>query len=176
MPENNEFMARLKEFRDTHKQKTLIKDNVEWKYYSSGNGEAAILMLVGGLGVGEAAFLHILELEKSYRVIVPSFPPVPTISELVDGIIEILDRETIENFSIIGQSLGGILAQELLRRCKARVRKVVFSHTTTITPSIDKQQLRMEKEKLRKLIRIIKIMPLWVMKKLFKQRLHKHFI
>lgn len=173
---NNIFFKRLDEFRATHEQKRLVNNCVEWSYYSSGNGKETMLLLVGGTGVGEAAFLNIMELEKDCRVIVPSFPTVYTISELVDGIIRILDEEGVEKFNILGQSLGGILAQELIARCGERVKKVILSHTTTITPALDKAMLDKQRKAIKKLIKLIRILPLRLIKPLLKKKMRRLMI
>lgn len=52
----------------------------------------ALLLLGDGLAVGEASFRRILELEDQYRLIAPTYPPVGSMDELIDGLVAILDR------------------------------------------------------------------------------------
>jgi pimeloyl-ACP methyl ester carboxylesterase len=70
--------------------------------------------------------------EDAYRVIAPSYPPLITMNELVDGIAAILDAEEMSEVFVLGQSYGGGVAQGLIRRHPSRVKKVVLSGTAPL--------------------------------------------
>lgn len=117
-------------FRATHPARELTLSNIGWRYFSGRQQQgAALLMLPGAIGKGEIAFRHILEFEHDYRVIAPDYPPVETVERLLDGLVRILDAEEIEAVTIIGGSVGGGLAQCLVRKYPERVTNLALSHT-----------------------------------------------
>jgi hypothetical protein len=54
-----EQVARLRTFRQTHPLKQADVDGTRWAYIACGQGAAAILWLVGGLRVADAAYRSI---------------------------------------------------------------------------------------------------------------------
>jgi pimeloyl-ACP methyl ester carboxylesterase len=52
--------------------------------------------------------------EDTYRVIAPTYPPLGTMDELVDGIVAVLDAEQVSDAFVLGQSYGGAVAQVLV--------------------------------------------------------------
>lgn len=129
--EQREILTR---FRATHPARELTLNNIRWRYFSGGQHGPALLMLPGAIGKGEVAFRHILEFEPDYRVIAPDYPPVDTVERMLDGLIKILDAEKIETFTIIGGSVGGGLAQCMVRKYPERVTNLVLSHTGVPNP------------------------------------------
>jgi pimeloyl-ACP methyl ester carboxylesterase len=125
--EQQEILIR---FRATHPPRELTLSNIRWKYFSGSQQQGpALLMLPGAIGKGEIAFRHILEFEHDYRVIAPDYPPVQTVECLLDGLLRILDAEKIDAVTIIGGSVGGGLAQCMVRKYPERVTNLVLSHT-----------------------------------------------
>ncbi len=127
-----EQMERLLKFRSEHPCKHTNVAGVEWEYISCGNGTEMLLLLTGGLRVAEAAFGLIQMFEDAYRVIAPTYPPLGTMDELVDGIAAILDAEQVSEAFALGQSYGGAVAQVLIQRYPSRVKKVVLSGTAPL--------------------------------------------
>jgi hypothetical protein len=66
----------LRRFRETHPYQDCDLDGIHWEYIASGQGRQAVLILGGGLSMGETAFQTILRLENRFRAISPSYPPV----------------------------------------------------------------------------------------------------
>ncbi|HKS26463.1 MAG TPA: alpha/beta hydrolase [Pyrinomonadaceae bacterium] len=130
--EQRELLTR---FRATHAERRLDLDGVEWSYYASGpEGGPALLLLPGAIGKAEVAFRHILEFESDYRVIAPDYPLVPTVKRLLDGLVLLLDAERVESVIIIGGSVGGGLAQCMVREYPERVSHLILSHTGVPNP------------------------------------------
>ena len=169
VPKN--YIEKLNSFRISHQEKKLRVNGVEWRYISSGSGKEVIVLLAGGMGVGEVFFSHIIDLEKSFKVIVPSFPEVSTIKELVDGINNIMQKEGRYQFNILGQSFGGILAQEMIRNNPRNIKKVILSHTTTSSNAINESIMDEYINKIRKLIKLVKLLPMCILKSLFKKKI-----
>jgi pimeloyl-ACP methyl ester carboxylesterase len=127
-----EQLERLLQFRSDHPYKHINVAGEKWDYISCGNGTESLLLLPGGLRVAEAAFSLIQMFEDSYRVITPTYPPLGTMDEIVDGIIAILDAETAPEAFILGQSYGGAVAQVLIQRYPTRVKKLILSGTAPL--------------------------------------------
>jgi len=125
-------MERLLKVRSDHPCKRINVAGVEWEYISCGNGTEVLLLLTGGLRVAEAAFGFIQMFEGTYRVIAPTYPPLGTMGELVDGIAAVLDAEQVSEAFVLGQSYGGAVAQVLVQRYPSRVKKVVLSGTAPL--------------------------------------------
>jgi pimeloyl-ACP methyl ester carboxylesterase len=57
---------------------------------------------------------------------------VGTVSELLDGIVAILDAEQVTEAMVLGQSYGGIVAQVLIQDYPSRAKKLVLSGTSPL--------------------------------------------
>src|ERR671912_107585 len=119
----------LREFRATHPPKHTRVGRVGWDYIASGEGEEALLLLLGGAMVGEAGFTRIPAFEDRYRVIAPDYPEVSTASELLDGLAGVLDAEGVRAAHVLGPSYGGLVAQCFVRRHPERVRSLILTNT-----------------------------------------------
>ena len=127
-------IEKLKRFRSTHPYKQLTVDGTNWDYISCGQGKETLLLLAGGTGFGEGSSMLFAPLEAKYRIVSPTYPAVTTMKELADGIVKILEAEGISRVNIIGQSLGGMLAQVIAHKHPDKVNKLILSHTTTTSP------------------------------------------
>jgi len=127
-----EQVERLFEFRSEHPLKRINVAGVAWEYISCGNGTEVLLLLTGGLRVAEAAFGYIQMFEDTYRVIAPTYPPVGTMGELIDGVVAILDAEQVLEAFALGQSYGGAVVQVLIQHHPSRVKQVVLSGTAPL--------------------------------------------
>ena len=119
----------LAKFRASHPARRLAHRGKDWRYYAAGQSGEAVLLLGGALGLAEFAFQQIRLLELHFRVLAPDYPPVPSLAELTDGLLALLDTEHIRTAHVVGGSFGGLLAQVLVRRAPKRVASLVLSHT-----------------------------------------------
>jgi pimeloyl-ACP methyl ester carboxylesterase len=122
-----EYKERLLNFRAAHPYKRVTLDSVPWEYVVAGQGDEALLLLGGGLSVGEAAFDNILRYAGDYRVLSPSYPAVSTMGALVDGLVKLLDAEGIARAYVFGHSMGAAVAHVLVRRHPEQVDKLILS-------------------------------------------------
>jgi pimeloyl-ACP methyl ester carboxylesterase len=129
-----EYKERLISFRAAYPYKRVTLDGVQWEYIAAGQGDEALLLLGGGLSVGEAAFDTILRYAETYRVLSPSYPTVGTMSALVDGLVKLLDAEGLARVHIFGHSMGAAVAHILVRRHPERVDKMILSGFGLYTP------------------------------------------
>ncbi len=129
---------RLALFRSTNMVRSYETRGVLWSYTSGGKQDSSdpvLLMLPGGEYLAEAGFEWLLAFQQSFRVISPSYPTgLGTVSDLTEGIIRLMDRERLTWVNVIGTSLGGMLAQSLVRACPNRVNALVLSQTPAPYP------------------------------------------
>ena len=100
---------------------------VPWHYITAGMAAETLLLLHGGLRIAETAFVYVQIFEGSYRVIVPTYPPLRTMAEVTDGLAALLDTEGVDQSLVLGQSYGGTVSQVFLRRHPGRIKKLVLS-------------------------------------------------
>jgi len=157
-----EQIERLLAFRRQYPPSTLTRNGVAWAYIRAGSGEQAVLLLPGALALAEASWQTIIPFSQKYTVIVPSYPPVKTMAELVDGIAAILDYEGIQQVNIAGGSYGGLVAQVFVRRHPRKVRRLALSHTGFPDPQ--------RGAALKKSLRLLNLLPWGMVRSVFKRR------
>lgn len=111
--------------------------SVELYYEEHGTGDP--LLLIMGLAADSQAWMfQIPDFAKQYRVIAfdnrgvgrSSKPAGPyTIHEMADDTLGLLDALKIDKAHVVGVSMGGMIAQELVLRNPERVRALVLACT-----------------------------------------------
>ncbi|MBN1876025.1 MAG: alpha/beta hydrolase [Anaerolineae bacterium] len=129
-----EYTERLLNFRAAHPYKQVTLNGVRWDYIAAGQGDEVLLLLGGGLSVGEASFANILRYAKTYRVLSPSYPAVHTMGDLVDGLVKLLNTEGLTQAHVFGHSMGAAVAHTLARRYPESVNKLILSSFGLYTP------------------------------------------
>lgn len=162
---SHEQKEKLIRFRATHPVEHLSVAGADWEYITCGQGEEALLFLTGALGQGENAFQLIQAFQPEYRVVSPSYAPVTTMAQLVDGIVGILDSEKIRQAHVSGNSYGGMVAQCLVRLYPNRVDKLILSSTVVPKPELGK--------KIEKALIFLSLLPVGLIRTLFKLRFRK---
>lgn len=101
-----------------------------WRYRMGGPDEGpAVLVLAGATMVPDPLFVVISALGDRYRVIAPAYPPATAITDLVAGIVAVLDAEQVRIAHVVGSSFGGYLAQSFVRAHPDRVARLVLAQT-----------------------------------------------
>ncbi len=120
---------RLRAFRAAHTPRHVQVGAVPWEYLAGGSGDQTVLLLVGGLRAADAGFRMASELERDFRVLVPTYPAVPAMTQLCDGLAALLDAEGVQQVNLLAGSFGGMVAQAFVRAQPQRVRRLVLSTT-----------------------------------------------
>jgi pimeloyl-ACP methyl ester carboxylesterase len=107
---------------------------VEWTYAELGEGPEALIVFPGALGAVDAAGAVLAALAESRRVVALAYPAVETMDALCDGTAALMDALGVDRADVLGSSLGGWVAQCLVRRHPARVRHLVLSHSFVLRP------------------------------------------
>lgn len=126
MPE--EF-ARFRAFLDTHAERELRFEGHPIGYCDCGSGRHTILLLAGGWGGIELSYETLLALEGDHRLIAVDISAFGDPDAMTRGIDAVLDACGAERVVLMGQSLGGMLAQLYFRRRSDRVSGLILTQT-----------------------------------------------
>src|SRR4051812_250322 len=107
---------RLADFRTAHPGMECVAGGTRWQYLVGGEGGEVLLILPGAACLAEPGFPLIEAFERRCRVVAPSYPPVCTMGEVLEGLAAILAAEGIRRVHLFGGSYGAIVAQCLARR------------------------------------------------------------
>lgn len=121
--------ASLRDFRQAHPPRTLDVRGVKWTYLSLGNGPETILFLHGMTGAYDIWWQQMESLQGQYRVISVTYPAVNSLEEMEQAVMAILDAEGVDQFYVVGSSLGGYFAQYLVSRHPEKISGAVFANT-----------------------------------------------
>jgi len=113
-------------------QKLENSKSFTYRYYKNPNAKATLLLLTGGLGISDLLYIHFDKFSKDYSVLMFDYPlQLETIKELIDGINELLKFLNVKVW-LVGQSLGGIIAQVFAKHYPDQVEGMVLSNTCSI--------------------------------------------
>jgi aminoacrylate hydrolase len=164
---SQEEIKELVEFRQTYPYLSLQSNGITWRYQKRGQVGPTILFLAGGLQYGEGWFRHINHFKDRFRFLAPTFPDTVTrMSDVTDALVRLLTVEATDNAVVIGASLGGLIAQMLLRRCPERIHQVVLSNTSHPDPQWARR--------LQARLPIMQIMPVRLLRHLALRRLRQY--
>jgi len=100
------------------------------------------LVLVHGFMGGAAQWDGALDLIMQQREVIavdlPGFgenadlTPLDTIAAFADWVLSYLSKKKIDDFHLLGHSMGGMIAQEMVRKSSARVDKLILYATGSI--------------------------------------------
>lgn len=131
-------------------------DNRQMGYQKTGTGPAVVLL--HGFGEDHHIFNStVAALEKKYTVVTPDlpgtgmssiqsniFPPNFSIEYLADSIAALIDHEKIENYTILGHSMGGYTTMAFAKKYPAHLKAFGLLHSTALpdTPLKIENRLR----------------------------------
>ena len=124
-----ETVKSLTDFRGTHPVRTLDVRGIEWEYLSLGNGPETILFLHGMTGAYDIWWQQMEALQGEYRVISVTYPAVNSLDEMEQAVMAILEAEGVDQFHVVGSSLGGYFAQYLVAHHPDKILSAVFANT-----------------------------------------------
>lgn len=125
----NDLWQRLRAFRVTHPAHMLQVGDVRWYYLVGGQGEPPLVIPPGGTRVPDMAFTLAEALETRRRLVMPAYPAVPTMADLVAGLAAVLDELGLQQADFLGSSFGGFVTQCFVHRHPGRVRRMILAHT-----------------------------------------------
>lgn len=123
-------------------EKYSKKDNRKTYYWTSGTGNACVL-LIHGATADHLLFKHQFNFfNKYFKIIAVDVPahgksrPFPNFNLKIaaEEIISILDLEIIDKVHLIGQSMGGYISQIMARFYPERVSSIILIGSSPIQP------------------------------------------
>ncbi len=160
-----ELYQGLVEYRRNHPTKMIMFRNKEIEYISCGTGKKTVLTFHGALGNAEGNFQAIRFFEKNYRVIAPSITNFESLDEFSEGVNEILKKENVKRYILIGQSFGSFMAQPYFHRNYKNIEALIL-----INSYPPKNEWVNDFKKTNKLLKFI---PAFLLKKLMSKKLLK---
>ena len=125
-----------------------------------GNG-FPIVLVHGFLGSSEIWSPQKKFFSKYYRVISPALPgfgesstikSLKSINSMARTILELLEKKNIKKFNLIGHSMGGMIAQEMIKISKDKINKLICYATGPIGDipgrfeTIDTSRIKLKKD------------------------------
>jgi maspardin len=163
--QDDEFIQNLRDLR-SKSLKTVQVENVQWEYYTGGNGSKCILFIHGMGGSYDFWWNQIQFFETQYKVISYTLPnEINSLEGVESGIMAILAQEKIEKFIPIGTSMGGYITQYLLNKHPERIEKAVIGNSFPPNDYIVKENATNRK--------LIPLLPEFVVGKLAESHLKK---
>ena len=168
-PYEDSVLTSLLSFRKV-KLKKIENNGNTWEYYYSDNGgkEETILFIHGTGGAYDIWWQQIESLKDKYNIISITLPPVNTLRAAAEGLVEVLDYEKIAQTHVVGTSMGGYIAQDLMYHYPSRISKAVLGNTFPPNDIYKKEN---------KNLRIIMpLIPEWVIMYLFRENVSEKII
>jgi len=162
-PYDNIVSNSLKEFR-SRPTSVLEVDGTKWVYYFGGKGDKVILFLHGMGGAYDIWWQQINAFENQYKVLSYTLPEdINNLQDVVKGIQAILKKEQINKINIVGTSMGGYIAQYMVKTMPEKIEKAVFSNT------FPPNDLQSEKNKTKEIL--VRLLPEILINQLAKKSL-----
>jgi pimeloyl-ACP methyl ester carboxylesterase len=131
-------------------EKNLTHQNKKIHYWINGKGKP--LVLIHGFAEDHRVWDHQLDALKEYQLIIPDLPGSgksellddTTIDAMAEVILEILDKESIQECCMIGHSMGGYITLAFAEKHSDRLNSFCLYHSTAYPDSEEKKQIRLK--------------------------------
>jgi len=132
-------VRRLQGFRKVCPPRSLGVDKYVYRFWDlaheeNKNDSSAVVFLPGAMAHGEAWFSHMLHLMDKTRCIAFSYPDVPRMELIARHLGELLQKLGVTRATLVGHSIGGIIAQYMVRQNPELVQSLVLC--TSGAPSV----------------------------------------
>ena len=159
------YLDKFRGFLESHTMKTAVVEGREVAYYACGQGPRTLLTFCGGHSTPDTAWQTILSYEDDYRIVVVDVSDFETVDELVHGIDRLLEGEEVERVTLMGQSLAGLISQIYFKKRFLKVDGMVLINTLPLRKGEGKPSVLL----------MLKLLPTFLLKTLFKKKLRSYF-
>lgn len=125
----------LEEFRRKYPAQTMTLGNGKpfaYRYYRNPKAAAAVVLLTGGIGLSDLFYRHFEWFAGDFSVLTFDYQiQFADNGEFYDAVAELL-RRLGEKAWLVGQSLGGVVAQVIAARHPEVVEGLVLSNTCSL--------------------------------------------
>ena len=125
----------LEDFRRKYPAQTMTLGNGKpftYRYYKNPSAKATLALLTGGIGLSDLFYKHFARFAKDFSVLTFDYQiQFADNGEFSDAVAELLQRLG-EKAWLVGQSLGGVVAQVIAFRHPEVVEGLVLSNTCSL--------------------------------------------
>lgn len=129
----------LAEFRRTYPAATFTVSSGKlftYRYYQNPQAKATLVLLTGGIGLSDLFYKHFARFARDFSVLTFDYQlQFGDNGEFADAVAELL-RHLKEKVWLVGQSLGGVVAQVIASRHPEVVEGLVLSNTCSLSGNI----------------------------------------
>lgn len=147
-----------------------------YRYYKHPTSHVTLVLLTGGIGLSDLFFLHFEEFAKDFSVITFDYAiDFPNNKSLSDAAAELLKSLGVKAY-LVGQSLGGIVAQIIAKRHPEVVEGLILSNTASLAAKMDEVGEKSLKEMVarqKKEKKLLHFLPFSLFKKCIKSAVMK---
>ena len=136
----HQLISHVTKLYTTAKQHMPFAENNETRIYLEEHGSGEPLLLIAGLGSTLLSWRHLLPaLSEKYRVIVfdnrgagrsSDINGSVSLQEMAADAVAVMDAAETTTAHVMGTSMGGMIAQELVLNYPGRVRSLILAVTT----------------------------------------------
>lgn len=156
--------TKLEEYRSDRVDRKISYKGLSYTYHVLGvRNVDSILFLTGGSGISEPFFELMQHFSKKLRCITLDVPAFETMADLAGLIAAIVKEESKGRIHLLGQSMGGMVAQVFLIEHYDLVDRIILCHTATSSAELKNSGDNTVKDK-EKNIRLIERFPLWLLR------------
>lgn len=119
--------SEYEKFKKCTSLETEFINKTEWEFVKTGRGKDTLLILNGGLRVAESAFRYINLFKDDFNILVPSYPSIKSIDELIEGVEVLLKKYGVGKIFVLCQSYGAIVGECFIKRFPQQISKIVIS-------------------------------------------------
>lgn len=145
--------------------------NFAYRYCKNPEAKATLVLLTGGIGLSDLFYRHFARFSRDFSVLTFDYQlPFSNNGEFADAVAELL-RHLKEKVWLVGQSLGGVVAQIIAQRHPDVVDGLVLSNTCSMSGSMGEtgyQDLMGIIESQRKFKKWLSVMPFSIIKRMMK--------
>lgn len=159
-------------------QKMLLSDKKEfqYRYYKHPTSDKTVVLLTGGIGLSDLFYLHFERFLKDFSVLTFDYQiQYDNNQQFVDAAAELFKKLNIKVW-LVGQSLGGIVAQIIAKEHPEVVDGLVLSNTCSLSKDMSEeayQHLMSMIARQNKSKRMLKMLPFGLYKKLIVKAVMK---
>ena len=133
------ILMTLAEFRWTYPTATFTVSSGKtftYRYYQNPQAKATLVLLTGGIGLSDLFYKHFARFAGDFSVLTFDYQlPFRDNGEFADAVAELL-LHLKEKVWLVGQSLGGVVAQVVASRHPEVVEGLVLSNTCSLSGSM----------------------------------------
>ena len=174
-----DFRTDFEQFNAKYPVTSRQVNGLTFHYRLGGNGEKAVVLLIGGLGISDAFYKHFTEFASRFTVLTFDYPyETCRNAVLADGIAALIQELGLKNVYLVGQSYGGLIAQVIAKRHPEIVSGLVLSNTGCLDADMGdeaKAFLLQMVDGLKKTVRLVKAVPMPLLKRILFRRIVREF-